>query len=152
MPKPFLMRPRNFFWILTILMALAAIFAGDRTGFVNLYETHFAVSQRGMALLAVLIFLSMGWMYGLAAKKSWPISKKRIRNHVLFSLAGPLSTLPVLFFSRTVAYPITDLIEYSADMQFNDRLLLTCFGFWLATLLSQLFFAVLLFKSAQKAR
>lgn len=146
------MRSHQFFWILAIVMILVAIFAGDLTGFVNLYDTHFAVSQKNLAIFAGLIFFLVGLTYWIASKRHRQPSKKRLRLHILFSLLGPLSTIPVVLFSRNIVYPISDLIQYAEDMQFNDRLLLVCFGLWFITLISQLIFILLLFRSASPKR
>ncbi|MFM1877606.1 MAG: hypothetical protein RLZZ241_472 [Bacteroidota bacterium] len=146
------MKPTVFFWILAMLMVLVSFVVGDLTGFVNLYDTHVAVAQKDMAIWAGLIFFLVGLTYWMASKRHRLPSTKRLRLHIWFSLAGPLSTIPVMLFSRNIVYPITDLIQYAEDMQFNDRLLLICFGLWLITLLSQLIFTLLLFRTSSSKK
>lgn len=139
-------RPEVFFRALSLITLLGALAVWGRVDFINAYDLHLTIYHGLSGVVISLLFLLVSGCYGWLSRPNRSFSPRRMRWHLLISLAGPLGSLPVFLLGRKIALPITDLLQYAADMQFNDRLMLVSIGLWLITLLRQAIFLIQFFK------
>lgn len=139
-------RPEVFFRALSLITLLGALSVWGRVDFINAYDLHLTIYHGLSGFVISLLFLLVSGCYGWLSRRNRSFSPKRIRWHLLISLAGPLGSLPVFLLGRKIDLPITDLLQYAADMQFNDRLMLVSIGLWLVTLTRQAIFLIQFFK------
>lgn len=138
----FVKRPEIFFRYLSIAVFIGGILVWNRVDFVNAYEVHFSIPYGISGVLISILFLLVSMAYKRGSQQGKTYASKAIRWHLLLSATGPLGTLPVLVLSRKITLPVTDLLQYASDMQFNDRLMLLCIGLWLITLVKQVLFLI----------
>ena len=138
----FTKRPELFFRYLSIAVFFGGILVWNRVDFVNAYDVHFSISYGIAGIAIALLFFVVSMAYKKAAQRGESQTIKGVRWHIFLSSLGPLGTLPVLMLSRKITLPVNDLIQYAADMQFNDRLMLLSIGLWLIALIWQVLFLI----------
>jgi len=139
-------RPQLFFRVLALFTFLGALAVWGRVDYINAYEVHIAISHGVLGVVISILFLLISIAYDLLLRRKKDVKQKSVRGHILFSIVGPLGSLPVFLLGRRIVMPITDLLQYAADMQFNDRLMLLSVGLWLITLLRQVMFLIQFFR------
>lgn len=136
----FTKRPELFFRYLSFAVFFGGILVWNRVDFVNAYDVHFSIPYGIAGIAIALLFFLVSVAYKKAGQSRKFHTIKGVRWHILLSSVGPLGTLPVLMLSREIILPVNDLMQYAADMQFNDRLMLLSIGLWLIALIWQVLF------------
>lgn len=135
-------RPEVYFWTLALGTCLGALSVWGRVDFINAYDIHVAISHGISGLIISILFFLVGVCYNVLSRRNTSLHLKRVRRHILISLVGPMGSLPLFLLGRKISMPITDLLQYATDMQFNDRLMLLSIGLWLITLIWQVMFLI----------
>ena len=145
-------KPYLFFWGLVPLILLASVLLGDVVYYLNVYDLHQAIPYRELGFLIASVAFALGAGYWMALKRKRRLSTRLNAVHILLTLVGPIGAMLATLLKRDIALPVTDVLQYAADTQYNDRLLLASYALWLATILGQLVFPVNLLRAfRQKA-
>lgn len=149
--KQLFTKPYFFFWGLVPLILLASFLLGDTVYYLNVYDVHLAIPYRELGILISVVALALGTGYWIVLKRMWKLSARLNTWHILLTLVGPVGALLAKILKREIVLPVTDVLQYAADTQYNDRLLLASYALWLVTILGQLVFPVNLIRARSKA-
>ncbi len=144
-------KPYLFFWGLVPLILLASFLLGNVVYYLNVYDIHLALPYRELGILIAVVALALGTGYWMVLGRKWKLSTRLNAWHILLTLAGPVGALLATLLKREIILPVTDVLQYAADTQYNDRLLLASYALWLVTILGQLIFPVNLIRARSKA-
>ncbi len=148
----FIQKPYYFFWGLIPVILLVSFWLGDIVYYLNVYDIHLAIPYRELGILITVIALSLGTVYWMVLGRKWKLSVRLNAWHILLTLVGPLGALLATLLKREIVLPVTDVMQYASDTQYNDRLLLASYALWLVTIVGQLVFPVNLFGAFRRKR
>lgn len=148
--KQLLQHPYYFFWGLIPVILLIAFLLGDTAYYLNVYDLHLAVPYRELGFLVASVSFAIGAGYWMVLKRKRRLSPGLTAFHILITLVGPVGAMLAALLKRTISLPVTDILQYAADTQYNDRLLLASYGLWLVTILGQLVFPVNLWRALRR--
>ncbi len=149
--KHLIQKPYYFFWALIPVILLVSFILGDRVYYLNAYDVHQAIPYRELGILIAVVALALGTGYWMVLGRKWKLSIRLNTWHIVLTLAGPIGALLATLLKREIVLPVTDVLRYAADTQYNDRLLLVSYALWLVTILGQLVFPVNLIRARLKA-
>lgn len=149
--RQLIQKPHLFFWGLVPLILLVSFLFGDMVYYLNAYDVHLAVPYRELGFLIAAVALALGTGYWMVLKCQWKLSVLLSTWHILLTMVGPIGALLASLMKREIDLPVTDVLQYAADTQHNDRLLLASYALWMVTILGQLVFPVNLIRARPKS-
>lgn len=145
--KQLILKPYIFFWGLVPVILLVSFLLGDIVYYLNVYDLHLAIPYRELGFLIAAVAWVIGAGYWTLSKRGREFSARLTAFHLLVTLVGPLGALLASALRREIALPVTDVLQYAADTQYNDRILLASYALWLVTIFGQVAFPVNLFRA-----
>ena len=145
-------KPYYFFWGLIPVILLVSFWLGDIVYYLNVYDIHLAIPYRELGILIAVVALSLGTGYWMVLGRKWKLSVRLNAWHIVLTLVGPVGALLADLLKREIALPVTDVLQYASDTQYNDRLLLASYALWLVTIFGQLVFPVNLIRAFRGKR
>ena len=143
-------KPYLFFWGLVPLILLASFLLRDVVYYLNVYDLHLAINYLELGFLIASVAFAEGTGYWMVFKRKSPLSLSLNTLHIMLTLVGPIGAMLATLMKRDITLPVTDVLQYAADTQFNDRLLLASYALWLVTIMGQLVFPVNLFRALRQ--
>jgi len=143
--KQLVQKPYLFFWGLVPLILLASFLLGGTVYYLNAYDVHLAVPYRELGFLFASGAFALGAGYWMVLRGGRKLSARITAIHLVATLVGPIGALLATLLHREIELPVTDLLQYAADTQYNDRILLASYALWLVTIFGQAAFLINLF-------
>ena len=143
-------KPYYFFWGLIPAILLVSFWLGDIVYYLNAYDIHLALPYREVGFLIAAVSLALGTGYWMVLKRRWKLSARLNALHIVLTLAGPIGAMLATLLKREITLPVRDVLQYAADTQYNDRLLIASYALWLLTILGQLVFPANLFRAFRR--
>ena len=148
--KQLILKPYAFFWGVIPLILLVSFLFGDTVYYLNVYDLHQALPYRELGFLIASLSFAIGAGYWMALKRKRVLSPGLNTFHMLVTLVGPVGAMLATLLKRPISLPVSDVLQYAADTQYNDRILLASYALWLVTILGQVVFPVNLFRAFRR--
>lgn len=148
--RQLIQKPYYFFWGLLPVILLLSFLLGETVYYLNVYDLHQALPYRELGFLIAALSFAMGAGYWMVLKPGRKLSGRLTGFHLVVTLIGPLGALLATLLRREIELPVTDLLQYAADTQYNDRILLASYILWMVTIVGQMAFPLNLWHALRK--